>query len=252
VTELGASLSFPFRDPSWPRRVLAGAALELVPLPFVLPLVLASLGHGHRPGWAAFALLPFAALVGLVCRFLVLGYLRRTAKEILDGTSRGLPPWDRPAEDLVEGLKIFLVAVVLWVPAVAVTAGLMLLVMALASPSAAWVPLVLLGPPAAIVTLIYLPAGLLTTVAEGEVLAAFEFERVAGRVARAFGPYAIAFLVAIAAEIIAQFGLLLCCVGIFATRFAAHCVAVHAFAAAYRQAMSAPASQPEAPLAPAI
>jgi Protein of unknown function (DUF4013) len=235
VSELGASLSFPFRNPLWLRRVLAGAVLELVPLPLVLPLVLVSLGRGHRLGWSAFALLPFAALLGLVCRFLVLGYLRRTAKGVLDGTTQGLPAWDRPTEDLVEGLKLWLVAVVLWLPAVAVTVGVMLLVMAVVSPSAAWVPLVLLGVPAALATLAYFPAGLLATVADGDPLAAFDFERVAGRVARAFGPYALAFLVAIAAEIIAQLGLLICCVGIFATRFAAHCVAVHAFASALRQ-----------------
>jgi hypothetical protein len=235
VSELGASLSFPFRNPLWLRRVLAGAVLELAPVPLVLPLVLASVDRWHRLGWSSFALLPLAAAVGLVCRFLVLGYLRRTAKGVLDGTTEGLPAWDRPAEDLVEGLKLWVVAVVLWLPAVAVTGGVMLLVMAVASPSVAWVPLVLLGVPAALATLVYLPAGLLATVADGEPLAAFDFERVAGRVARAFGPYALAFLVAIAAEIIAQLGLLICCVGIFATRFAAHCVAVHAFASAFRQ-----------------
>ena len=36
-------------------------------------------------------------------------------------------------------------------------------------------------------------------------------------------------------SIIAQLGIVICCVGIFATRFVAHCVAVHAFAAAFRQ-----------------
>jgi hypothetical protein len=233
VSEIGSSLSFPFRNPAWLRRVLVGAALELVPLPLVLPVVLVSLGRWHRLGWSSVAILPLAAVVGLLCRFLVLGYLRRIAKEVLDGTSRGLPAWDRPADDLVEGLKLWLVAVVLWLPAIAVTVGLVLLFMALASPSAAWLPAIVLGPPLALATLAYLPAGLLATVAEGDPLAAFDVDRVARRAARALGPYALAFLVAIAAEIIAQFGLLLCCVGIFATRFAAHCVAVHAFASAF-------------------
>ena len=232
VSELGASLAFPFRNPTWLRRVLAGAALELVPIPLLLPVLLTAFGRGHRLGWSGFVLVPLAAAVGLVCRFLVLGYLRRVAKGVLEGTAEGLPAWDRPAEDLVEGLKLFVVAVVLWLPAVAVTAGVMLLAMAAASPSAAWLPLVLLGPPAAIITLIYLPAGLLATVSEGDPLAAFDFDRVARRVSGAVGAYALAFLVAIAAEIVAQFGLLVCCVGIFATRFVAHCVAVHAFASA--------------------
>jgi len=238
VTDLAHSLAFPFRNPAWFRRLAAGAALELIPLLLVLPMILAVLGRWHRPFWPSLALLPLAAMVGLTCRFLVLGYLRRTAMGVLNGTSDGLPPWDRPADDLVEGLKIWLVAVVLWLPAVAVTAGAMFLVMALTSTSVAWLPAVLLGPPAALATLVYLPAGLLATVAEGDVSAAFNFDRVAGTIGRAFGPYALAFLVAIAAEILAQFGLLLCCVGIFATRFAAHCVAVHAFSIAYREGMA--------------
>ncbi len=234
MSDLGASFSFPFRNPVWFRRVLAGAALELVPFLLIAPLALAAFGHRHRPGWASFLLLALAALVGLLCRFLVLGYLARTAGGVLAGTGEGLPPWDHPAEDLVEGLKLWLVAVLLWLPAVAVTVGVMLLVMALTSPAAAWVPLVLLGLPAALITLAYLPAGLLATVAQGDAFAAFDFERVVARVSAVFGPYALAFLVAIAAEILAQFGLIACCVGIFATRFIAHCVAVHAFAAAYR------------------
>jgi hypothetical protein len=243
VSELGRSFSFPFRHPAGLLRLAAGAALEMIPLLLALPVIMVALGRWHRPFWPSLMLLPFAAVVGLVCRFLVLGYLRRTAKGVLNGTSDGLPAWDRPAEDLVEGLKIWLVAVVLWLPAAAVTVGAMFLVMALASPSAAWLPVVLLGPPAAFVTVVYLPAGLLATVAEGEVTAAFNFEHVANTIGRAFGPYALAFLVAIAAEIIAQFGLLLCCIGIFATRFAAHCVAVHAFSTAFRQGM-APAVAP--------
>jgi hypothetical protein len=245
VSELGRSFSFPFRHPAWLQRLAVGAALELIPLLLVLPVILVAVGRWHRPFWPSLMLLPVAAVVALICRFLVLGYLRRTAKGVLNGTSDGLPAWDHPAEDLVEGLKIWIVAVVLSLPAIAVTVGAMFLVMALASPSAAWVPAVLLGPPAAFVTVVYLPAGLLATVAEGEVTAAFNFERVANTIGRAFGPYALAFLLAIAAEIIAQFGLLLCCVGIFATRFAAHCVAVHAFSTAYRQGM-APAVAPVA------
>jgi hypothetical protein len=245
VSELGRSFSFPFRHPAWLRRLAVGAALELIPLLLLLPMILAAFGRWHRPLWPSLAILPLAAVVGLICRLLVLGYLRRIAKGVLDGTSDGLPAWDRPAEDFVEGLKIWLVAVVLWLPAVAVTVGAMFLVMALASPSAAWVPIVLLGPPAALATLAYLPAGLLATVAEEDVSAAFNLDHVAGTIGRALGPYALAFLVAFAAEIIAQFGLLFCCVGIFATRFAAHCVAVHAFSTAYRQGV-APAVVPVA------
>ena len=248
MSELGASFSFPFRHPAWLGRVLIGAALEVMPVVLVLPIVLAALRLRHHFPWQTFAVLPLAVLVGLVCRFLVLGYLRRTAKGVLDGTADGLPAWDRTADDIVEGLKLWLVSVALFLPAIGVTAGLTLLVMALSSPMFAWLPIVMLGPPALLITLIYLPAGLLATVAEGDAFAAFDFERVAETIGRAFGPYAVAFLVAIAAEIIAQFGLLICCVGIFATRFAAHCVGVHVFATAYRQGMPSSSPPPKPPV----
>ena len=252
MSELGASFSFPFRHPTWLGRVLMGAALEVIPVLLALPIVLGAMKLRNHFPWRTFALLPLVVLVGLACRFLVLGYLRRTAKGVLDGTADGLPAWDRPAEDLVEGLKLWLVSVALFLPALGVTAGLTLLIMAVTSPSMAWLPLVVLGPPAILITLFYLPAGLLATVAEEDTLAAFNFDRVGGIIGRAFGPYALAFLVALGAEILAQFGLLICCVGIFAARFAAHCVGVHVFATAYRHGVPAaptPALEP-GPVAP--
>jgi hypothetical protein len=252
VTDLGRSFSFPFRHPAWLGRVLMGAALEVVPFLLALPIILSAVKMHHRFPWHAFAVLPFAALVALLCRFLVLGYLRRTAKGVLDGTTDGLPAWDRPAEDIVEGLKLWLVSVALFLPAIGVTAGITLLFMALTSPGMAWLPLVVLGPPALLITLLYLPAGLLATVVDDDILAAFAFDRVAGVVGRAFGAYVLAGLVAIGAEILAQFGLVLCCVGIFATRFAAHCVGVHAFATAYRQGLPESPPPPELPVAAGV
>lgn len=251
MNELGASFAFPFRHPAWLGRLLVGASLEVVPVLLALPTILSLLHARHRPTFHQLAVLPIAIVVGLVCRFLVLGYLRRTARGILDGAS-GLPAWDHMGEDIVEGLGLWLVALALWLPAVAVTAGLTLLVIALTSPAMAWLPIVLVGTPAALVTLFYLPAGLLATIAEDHLGAAFGFDRVTEVIGRAFGPYALAFVIAIGAEIVAQFGLLVCCVGIFATRFAAHCVAVHAFSEAYRLgALPAPAASAPVPPVPA-
>jgi hypothetical protein len=251
VSELGASFAFPFRHPAWLGRILVGASLEVVPVLLALPTILSLLHARHRPTFHQLAMLPIAIVVGLVCRFLVLGYLRRTARGILDGAS-GLPAWDHLGEDIVEGLGLWLVSLALFLPALGVTAGLTLLVIALTSPAMAWLPILLVGTPAVLVTLFYLPAGLLATVAEDQLMAAFGFDRVTGIIGLAFGPYALAFLIAIGAEIVAQFGLLVCCVGIFATRFAAHCVAVHAFAVAYRQGASpAPTAPGTPPVVPA-
>ncbi len=248
MSDLSDSFAAPFRHPAWLRRVLVGAALEALPVLLVLPTLAGLVGHGHRRlPHPSLALVPLAVLVALAARFLVLGYLRRVALDALEGGSAGLPPWDRPAEDLVEGLKLWLVAMALWLPAVAVTAGLALLVMSLTNTAMAWLPVILVGPPAALATILYLPAGLLSAIAGRNAARAFDVDRVAAVIGRNFGVYLLAFLIAAAAEIIAQFGLLLCCVGILATRFMAHCVGVYAFATAYRGA--APSDPPTETLA---
>ncbi len=252
MSDLGASFAYPFRHPAWFGRVLVGAVLDLVPIVLLLPLLVNLVRHSRPFGGAAAALLVPAAVLGLAGRILVFGYLARAAREVLDGTSTGLPAWDRMTEDFVEGLKLGLIAVALWLPAVAVTAGLALLVMALTSPAFACLPVVLVGPPALLLTFAYLPAGLLTAVSDGEMASAFDFDRVTETVGRAFGPYALAFLLAFGAEIFAQLGLILCCVGIFLTRFIAHCVTVHAFASAYREGVQAARPQHVSEQTPAV
>jgi hypothetical protein len=237
VSDLSRSFAYPFRHPAWFGRVSVGAALDVVPLVLLLPILARLARHGRLFTGVIAPLLGLAVVLALAGRFLVFGYLARAAREVLDGTSAGLPAWDRMGDDLAEGLKLWLAAVALWLPAVAVTGGLALLVMALASPAVAWLPVVIVGPPVAFLTFAYVPAGLLAAVSEGEMAAAFDFDRVTGTVGRAFGPYALAFLVALGTEIFAQLGLILCCIGIFLTRFIAHCVAVHAFASAYREGM---------------
>ena len=240
MTDFGRSFSYPFRGPAWLNRVVVGAMFELFPVLLLLPAVVTIVRRHRLPTARGLVLLPFAVLIALAARLVVLGYLRRAAKGVLDGGADQLPAWDRFAEDLAEGLKVFLVGIGLWLPSVAVVAGLTLLVMAVSSPEWAWLPLVLVGPPAALLTLAYLPAGLIASIAEEEMAAAFDLDRVARLVGRAFGPYVLAFLVAIAAEIVAQLGLVVCCIGIFATRFVAHCVVVHAFSTVYRDAGPSP------------
>ena len=252
MSDLGASFAYPFRHPAWFGRALVGASLDIAPVLLVVPLLLRLLRHGRLFTGVTATLLPMAAVLALLGRFLVFGYLARAAREVLGGTSAGLPPWDRMGDDLAEGFKLWLVAVALWLPAVALTAGLALLVMALTSPAFAWLPVILVGPPAALLTFAYLPAGLLAAVSDGEMASAFDFDRVTGTVGRAFGPYALAFLLAFGAEIFAQLGLILCCVGIFLTRFIAHCVTVHAFASAYREGVQAAPPQQVSRQAPAV
>jgi hypothetical protein len=233
VIDIGTSVAFPFRDPAWPHRVLVGAVLEVVPMILVLPVLVSIPNLPRRPHPGVLAFIPLAAAVGLASRFIVLGYLRRLSLAVLGGTPGGLPAWDRMIDDLLHGLKLWFVGVALFLPAIAVMTGLALLAMVVVSPGAAWLVAVLVGIPSALLTLLYLPAALVATVSAGSYAAAFEVERVLARIGKIAGAYALAFLVTIAAEIFAQLGLLAFCVGILATRFIAHCVAVHAFSSAW-------------------
>lgn len=231
--EFGRSFSYPFARPTWVLRTLVGAALEVVPMLLVFPIVVGSIRAGHfRP--VHIPALALAALLALVCRFVVLGYLRRVALDGLGGDREGLPPWDRFGEDLIEGMKLWLVSLGLVLPALGITASFAFLFRAMGSAELALIPVLVLLPPLLLATVFYLPAAVMATIAEGEMTAAFDAAKVGGVISRAVGPYLLAFLIAIAAEILAQLGLLLLCVGIFATRFLAHCLVAHAFGSVYR------------------
>jgi len=237
--EIGRSFSFPFGDRTWLSRTLVGAGLEILPLVLTVPMIRAMFHFRNSPSrWLAPLLL--AVLAALLARFVVLGYLRRLAKSVLEGPTSGLPPWDHMGEDLVEGFKLWVLMVALFVPAAAVTAAVVLLAAVAGASETAWLPAVILGLPAALLTLFYLPAALLVTIATGELAAAFDFRRVTAHMGRVFPSYLLAIAVALASEIFAQLGLVLLCVGIFATRFLAHCVTVHAFACSYRDGLPDP------------
>jgi hypothetical protein len=245
--DVGRSVSYPFRGSVWLPRILVGALLEVVPLLAALPLLRMVLRSSHhlRPGGLVW--LPFAALVGLACRLCVIGYMRRIVIDVLAGADRELPPWDRFGEDFVEGLKLWLVMLALWLPGLGLVLAAMFLVGMAAWSGAAWLPAVIFGPPVALVTLFYLPAGLLNAIATGDIGRAFDIPRVTARIGRTFGPYLLAFLFAVATEIFAQTGLILFCVGIFATRFVAHAMTVHVFASVFARDERMPAT-PQGPV----
>jgi hypothetical protein len=243
-------VAFPFRGPLWIQRALVGGVLELFPMLVGLVAIPAYLWRpGHRMPLVPLGLLPLVLLVGLLCRFVLLGYMRRIAHNVLLGGPDELPPWDRPIDDLIEGLKLTLVGIAVFIPAIGVTLCVALLVMAATSAAGAVFPIVVLGPPLLFVTLVYFPAALLATIESNELGAAFDMRVVARHIGRCAGPYTLAFLIAIAAEILAQLGLLVCCVGVFISRFLAHCITVHAFATAYRAGAPA-ATLPALPLEP--
>lgn len=231
--DLGRSFAFPFRDPAWVPRLGVGALLELIPLLLALPLALGA--FETREGTPRLlVMLLFPAVLGLASRWVQLGYLRRLAQAVLEDPAARLPRWDRFEQDLTEGLKLWLVTVALFLPALGVAAILVFLTLVAGVPALFWLPLLLVAAPLVVAITVYLPAALLTAIARRDLAAAFDVGSVWAVVARDGGLYLLGFVVAIAAEVLAQFGVLACCIGIFFTRFAAHCVTVHAFCCAYR------------------
>ena len=241
MADLGKSLGSPFRDPEWPLRTLVGAALEVAPFLVALPLILRLLHRGAHLRAGELPLLGLACLVALACRWIELGYLRRLAEGTLAGADRAMPRWDRFGADLLEGFKLWLISLGVLLPAIGTVAALAFTTAALGAPRLAWIPVVLVLPPLLLLTLFYLPAALLAAVASGDLGAAFDLGRVLGGISRAPVAYLLAFVVALMALLLAQLGFLLLCIGVFATRFLANCIAVHAFASAWSECSRAQA-----------
>ncbi|HPW55397.1 MAG: DUF4013 domain-containing protein [Thermoanaerobaculaceae bacterium] len=240
------SFTFAFRQPGWLRRVMIGAGFELVPVLIALP-VLVRLRHlGEEPYHLPAVLVPTIVLA-LAARFVVLGYLRRVVRAAATGSVVGLPAWEAIGTDLVAGATLWLVAVGFCLPAAVVSFVTWFVLLELGGAVAAGLGMLTVALPAFAATLALLPAALVAAITEDDPAAAFDLPRVFARLRRAAGPYVLAFLVAFAAEILAQLGLLLCCLGVVPARFLAHCVTAHAFGTAFRNPSGpSPDSRPHA------
>lgn len=70
----------------------------------------------------------------------------------------------------------------------------------------------------------WLPAVLLRVALMGRFGAAFEFGEIAGFIRRHLVNYLLSLAAVLVASFLAQFGILLCCVGFFATTFLSYCI----------------------------
>lgn len=215
--------------------------LEVLPVLVALPVGLSVVRHSrHDLSIPEIASIALAVLLALAARWVQLGYLRRIALGVFTGDRSGLPAWDQLERDVAEGCRLWLVSLGVFLPLLAAAAGVVLLFSAVGLRPLGVAVLVPSLPVAALAALLYLPAGLLATVESGSMAAAFDVGQVMRRLHAVLAPYLLAVAVAVAAEILAQLGLMVACVGVFFTRFAAHCITVHAFASAWA---SAPAFQ---------
>jgi hypothetical protein len=213
--DFGRCFSYLGEDPEWLKKILIGGA---------------------------FALLS-AILVGIP---FVLGYCGRTLKNVAAGAARPLPEWDDLGGIFGEGLQLAAVYL-LHVLAALVVIGALFTVALLPAIAAgtlghqrggeaigalsglafgavygvAMVSSLALG--------IYVPSALVRTALRGTIADGFAWRENVAFIRANLGNYLLSLVVFLVANFASQFGLVLCCVGIFPAAFASYLVAAAAF-----------------------
>jgi hypothetical protein len=218
TVDFGRSFTFVTEDPDWVSKVLIGGA---------------------------FALLS-ALLVGLP---FVLGYFARTLRNVVAGAARPLPAWDDLGGIFSDGLRLAVVYLVYAVGGAIVAAvpGCLLMAPAmLASGSrhgeAAGAALAGLGMVAfyglmllfSLAMLVYMPAALARAALRGTVADGFDWRAIVDFIRTNPGNYLLALVIYLVAGFAAQFGILLCCIGVFPAAFWAYLVLAGALGQAVR------------------
>jgi hypothetical protein len=210
--DFGRSFTFPTEDPDWIKKILIGGAFSLL----------------------------CGVLVGIP---FVLGYMARLLRNVVAGQARPLPEWDDLGGIFGDGLNLAVVYLVyavvvgvvlcvpfmlLWLPLMAIGGR------AEAEPSAVlgifsglgalamWGVLML----ASIALAIYLPAALVRAALKGSVGEGFAFAPILAFIRANLQNYLLSIVAFLVAAFVAQFGVLLCCVGIFPATFWSHLVGV--------------------------
>ncbi len=204
--DFGRAFSFVPQDPEWIKKVLIGGGFTLLS----------------------------ALLVGIP---FVFGYFSRTLRNVSEGSARPLPEWTDLGGIFNEGLRLagvylvyaFGAAVVAMIPGCLLMAPAVLLSgsrrgsEAMAGLSAlgivAFYGLVML---ASLALMVYLPAALARAALRGSFAAGFDWRANVEFIRQNLGNYLLSLVVYLVASVAAQFGVLLCCVGVFPVAFWAY------------------------------
>jgi len=202
--DFGRSFTFVGEDPEWVKKILIGGVFTLA----------------------------CALLVGIP---FVLGYFSRTLRNVVAGEPRPMPEWDDLGGIFNEGLRLTAVYLIYTLGIVAIVAALGCVVvlpfMALSGrrgdPSEALGVLGGLGivglyglvMVASLALAIYLPAALARAALRGTVADGFAWRETLGFIKANLGNYLISLVIYLLASFLSQFGILLCCVGLFPAAF---------------------------------
>lgn len=210
--DLVRAIGFVFEDPKWVPKMLIGALF------YIFSMLLIGL--------------PF-----------VLGYAARMMRNVIRGDAYPLPEWADLGDYFIEGLKIFLAGLLMALPILIVV---FFMIGTTAIGSAFEIPEQIAGCgvgvsllvliPLALVFIVYYPAALTRMIAQERFGAAFEVGAVFRFIGSNIGNYLLAIAVYLLTSFIAQFGILLLCVGIFLTTFWSYLATSYALADTYRLA----------------
>jgi len=210
--DLVRAFGFVFEDPFWIRKILIGGLFYL--LAFLLVGI------------------PF-----------VLGYCARLMRNVIRGEAKPLPEWDDLGEYFAEGLQLFLVWVVFLLPALVLGA---IFIGGTVAASGFGLPEEIAGCSAGIFLLIFIPLFLVSAIivpvaltraiAEQRMGAAFEIGAVLRFIGQNLVNYLIVIVIYLIANFVAQFGIILFCIGIVLTSFWSLLITSYALADMYRVA----------------
>ena len=202
--DFGRSFTFVTEDPDWIKKILIGGVFALA----------------------------CAVLVGIP---FVLGYFSRTLRNVVAGEPRPLPEWDDLGGIFNEGLRLTAVYLVYAIGAFVVLTAIGCVVIA---------PLVLSGGGhrdlsrvfgllgglgivafygllmlVSLTLYVYMPAALARAALRGTVADGFAWREILGFITANLANYLITLVIYLLASFVAQFGFLLCCVGVFPAAF---------------------------------
>ncbi|HEU4323375.1 MAG TPA: DUF4013 domain-containing protein [Roseiflexaceae bacterium] len=208
--DIGRAFGFVTEDEEWVSKILLGGVILLIPI------------------------------VGGLALF---GYLLKTARNVMEGSTRPLPRWENFGDLLMRGLHMFVIQLVYLLPMI-ILYIVTIVVVGLAGASndadpnvvgplfACLMPLVsLLGIASAFLAYV----GLARYVAYDQLSEAFKFREVIGHVRSNASLWLMLLVTAILAGLVGGLGIIACGIGVLFTGFYSYCVIGHALGQVARQ-----------------
>lgn len=223
--DIGKAFTYVFEDPNWIMKVLIGGIVLLIP----------------------------------IVNFAVFGYMLTTLKNVADGQPNPLPEWSDFGAHFMKGLYAVVGALVYLLPGIIVICCAQLLTIGVSTVAgaaggrdaggAAASLVGFLGLCLSCIAYLYIFVAALTLYAPmtrfamsaNQLSLFWDFRGNLAFIQRNLTNYIIALLIAFVASFVAEFGIILCIVGVLFTLFWAYLVAAHVFGQLWKNQAAAPA-----------